>query len=228
MFRRSPISGANVRQAEEVRAEQNTGASKDKGKGRLETLVPRCRRCESQDLACEILVGGKSTSCEECKGIKGRCERPGEEKALKQKRKVAEEQDRPRKKQRSEDVLELGLVQPRGMPDWTKLFGGIMDAIKSLEATVKVQNQCLHHQNIILEDLIHLKAEEIYREELPEGSERIPDVETEEVMGLADEWREAVKAGINMELGGSGSSPEEDEKEEEGEESELGAEGSEA
>ena len=144
------------------------------------------------------------------------------------KRKVAEEQDWPRKKQRSEDVLELGSVQPQGMPDWMKLFGGIVDAIKSLEATVKVQNQRLHHQNLILEDLIHLKMEEIYREDLPEGSEGIPDVETEEVMGLADEWREAVKAGINVELGSSGSSPEEDKKEEEGEESESGAEGSEA
>ena len=174
------------------------------------------------------MVGGKSTSCEECKAVKGRCERPGEERVLKWKRKVAEEQDQPRKKQRLEDVSELGSVQPRGMPDWTKLFGGIMDAIKSLEATVKVQNQRLHHQNIILEDLIHLKAEEIYGEELPEGSEGIPDVETEEVMCLADERREVVKARINVELGSSGSSPEEGEKEEEGEESESGAEGSEA
>ena len=228
MFQRSPISGANVQQAEEVWAEQNARASKDKGKGRLETLVPRCRRCESRDLVCEILVGGKLTSCEECKGVKGRCERPGEEKAPKWKRKVVEEQDRPWKKQRLEDVLELGSVQPWGMPDWTKLFGGIVDTIKSLEATVKVQNQCLHHQNLILEDLIHLKAEEIYGEDLPEGLEGIPDVETEEVMGLADERREVVKVGMNVELGSSGSSPEEDEKEEEGEESESGAEGSEA
>ena len=127
-----------------------------------------------------------------------------------------EKQDQPQKKQRSEDVSELGLVQPQGMPDWAKLFRGIMDAIKSLEATVKVQNQCLHHQNLILEDLIHLKVEGVL------------DVETEEVMGLADEWREVVKAGINVELGSSRSSPEEDEKEEEGEESESGAEGSEA
>ena len=58
--------------------------------------------------------------------MKGRCERPGEEKALKQKQKVAEEQDRPWKKQRSEDVLELGSVQPWGMPDWMKLFEGII------------------------------------------------------------------------------------------------------
>ena len=173
-------------------------------------------------------MGGKSTSCEECKGVKGCYERPGEEKALKRKWKIVEEQDRPWKKQRLEDVSELGSVQPRGMLDWTKLFGGIVDAIKSLEATVKVQNQHLHHQNLILEDLIHLKAEEIYGEDLLEGSEGVPDVETEEVMGLVDEWREAVKAGINVELGSSGSSPKEDKKEEEGEESEVGAEGSEA
>ena len=89
-------------------------------------------------MVCEILVGGKSTSCEECKGVKGHCERLGEEKAPKWKRKVVEKQNQPRKKQRSEDVSELGLVQPWGMPDWMKLFGGIMDAIKSLEATVKV------------------------------------------------------------------------------------------
>ena len=69
--------------------------------------------------------------------------------------------------------------------------------------------------------------EEIYGEDLPEGSEGILDVEMEEVMGLADKWREAVKARINVELGSSRSSPEEDKKEEEGEESELGAEGSE-
>ena len=173
-------------------------------------------------------MGGKLTSCEECKAMKGHCERPGEERVPKQKRKVAEEQDRLWKQQRSKDVSELGLVQLQGMLDWTKLFGGIVDAIKSLEATVKVQNQRLHHQNLILKDLIHLKAEEIYGEDLPEGSEGIPDVETEEVMGLVDERREVVKAGINVELGSSGSSPEEDEKEEEGEESELGAEGSEA
>ena len=208
--------------------EQGARSSKDKGKGKLKTLDPQCQRCEAWDLVCEMLVGGKSTSCEECKAVKGRCERPGEERVPKRKWKVAEEQDRLRKKQRLEDVSELGLVQPRGMPDWMKLFGGIVDAIKSLEVTVKVQNQCLYHQNLILEDLIHLKAEEIYREDLPEGLEGIPDVETEEVMGLADERREAVKAGINMELGSSGSSPEEDEKEEEGEESESGAEGSEA
>ena len=124
--------------------------------------------------------------------------------------------------------MELGSVQLRGMPDWTKLFGGIVDAIKSLEAMVKVQNQRLHHQNIILKDLIHLKVEEIYGEDLLEGSEGIPDVEMEEVMGLADKRREAVKARINVELGSSGSSLEEDKKEEEGEESESGAEGSEA
>ena len=175
-----------------------------------------------------MLVGGKSTSCEECKAVKGCCERPGEERVRKRKRKVAEEQDWPWKKQRSEDVSELGSVQPWGMPDWTKLFGGIVDAIKSLEAMVKVQNQCLHHQNLILEDLIHLKVEEIYGEDLPEGLEGIPDVETEEVMSLVDERREVVKAGINMELGSSRSSLEEDKKEEEGEESESGAEGSEA
>ena len=162
--------------------EQGTRASKDKGKGRLETLVPWCRRCESWGLVCEILVGGKLTSCKECKGMKGHCERPGEEKAPKWKQKVAEEQDWPQKKQRSEDVSELGSVQLWEMLDWMKLFRGIVDAIKSLEAMVKVQNQCLHHQNLILEDLIHLKAEEIYGEDLPEGSEGVPDVETEEVM----------------------------------------------
>ena len=140
---------------------QDAGASKDKGKGRLKTLDPQCQRCESLDLVCEILVGGKLTSCEECKGVKGCCERPGEEKAWKWKWKVVEEQDQLWKKQRSEDVSELGLVQPWGMPDWAKLFGGIVDAIKSLEATVKVQNQHLYHQNLILEDLIHLKVEEI-------------------------------------------------------------------
>ena len=42
---------------------------------------------------CEILVGGKLTSCKECKVVKGHCKRLGEEKALKQKWKVAEEQD---------------------------------------------------------------------------------------------------------------------------------------
>ena len=179
-------------------------------------------------MVCEMLVGGKSTFCEECKGVKGCCERLGEEKALKQKWKVAEEQDQLQKKQRLEDVLELDLVQPWGMPDWTKLFGGIVDAIKLLEVTVKVQNQRLHHQNLILEDLIHLKVEEIYGEDLLEGLEGVLDVKMEEVMGLVDEWREAVKAGINVELGSSGSSPKEDKKEEEGEESEVGAEGSEA
>ena len=122
----------------------------------------------------------------------------------------------------------VGLSPAAGMQDWTKLFGGIMDAIKSLEVTVKVQNQHLHHQNLILEDLIHLKVEEIYEEDLPESLEGVLDVETEEVMGWADEQREAVKARINVELGSSGSSPEEDEKEEEGEESKLDAEGSEA
>ena len=147
---------------------------------------------------------------------------------LKQKWKVAEEQDQLQKKQRLEDVLELGLVQPWGMPDWVKLFEGIVDAIKSLEAMVKVQNQHLHHQNLILENLIHLKAKEIYGEDLLEGLKGILDVETEEVMGLVDEQREAVKAGINVELGSSRSSLEEDEKEEEGEESDLNAEDSEA
>ena len=156
--------------------------------------------------------------------MKGCCERLGEEKALKRKRKVAEEQDWLQKKQRSEDVSELGSVQPRGMLDWTKLFGGIVDTIKSLEEMVKVQNQRLHHQNLILEDLIHLKAEEIYGEDLLEGLEGVLDVETEEVMGLVDEWREVVKARTNVELGSSRSSLEEDEKEEEGEESELDAE----
>ena len=160
--------------------------------------------------------------------MKGCCERPGEEKAPKWKQKVAEEQDRLWKKQRSEDVSELGSVQPWEMLDWMKLFRGIVDAIKLLEATVKVQNQRLHHQNLILEDLIHLKVEEIYGEDLLEGLEGILDVEMEEVMGLVDERREAVKAGINVELGSSGSSLEEDEKEEEGEESDSGAEGSEA
>ena len=85
----------------------------------------------------------------------------------------------------------VGLGPAVGMPDWTKLFGGIINAIKSLEATVKVQNQRLHHQNLILEDLIHLKAEEIYGEDLLEGLKGVLDVEPEEVMGLVDERREA-------------------------------------
>ena len=42
--------------------EQGTRTSKDKGKGKLKTLDPRCWRYEAQDLVCEILVGGKSTS----------------------------------------------------------------------------------------------------------------------------------------------------------------------
>ena len=48
-------------------------------------------------MVCEMLVGGKSTSCKECKTMKGCCERPGEEKVQKQKQKqkVAEEQDWP-------------------------------------------------------------------------------------------------------------------------------------
>ena len=119
--------------------------------------------------------------------MKGRCERLGEERVLKWKQKVVEEQDWLWKKQRLEDVSELGSVQLQGMLDWTKLFRGIVDAIKSLEAMVKVQNQHLHHQNLILKDLIHLKAEEIYGEDLPEGLEGIPDVEMEEVMGFVDE-----------------------------------------
>ena len=52
-------------------------------------------------------------------------------------------------------------------------------------------------------------------------------MEMEEVVGLADEWKEVVKAGKNVELDSSRSSLEEDEKKEEGEESELDAEGSE-
>ena len=120
-------------------------------------------------------------------------------------------------------MSELGLVQLQEMPDWTKLFGEIVDTIKSLDMTVKVQNQCLHHQNLILEDLIHLKMEEIYGEDLPEDSEGVPDVEMEEEMGLADKWREVVKTGINVELDSSRSSLEEDEKEK-GEESKSGAE----
>ena len=124
-------------------------------------------------------------------------------------------------------MSELGLVQPQGMQDWVKLFEGIVDAIKSLEAMVKVQNQCLHQQNLLLDDLIQLKAEKVYGEELLEGSERILDVETEEVVGLADEQKEAVKARINVKLGSSGSSPEEDKKEEEGKKSKSDAGGSE-
>ena len=50
-----------------------------------------------------------------------------------------------------------------------------MDTIKSLE---------LYQQNLLLGDLIQLKVEE---EDLLEGSEGIPDVEMEEVVGLADE-----------------------------------------
>ena len=88
-------------------------------------------------------------------------------------------------------------------------------------------NQHLHHQNLLLDNLIQLKVEEVYNEDFPKGLEGIPDVEMEEVVGLVDEWREVVKAGINMELDSSGSSPEKDEKEEEGEKSELDAEGSE-
>ena len=158
--------------------------------------------------------------------MKGHYKRPGEEKVPKQKQNVVEEQDQPPKKQRLEDVLEFGSVQLQGTPDWTKLFRGIVDTIKSLEVTVKVQNQHLHHQNMILEDLIHLKAEKIYGKDLLKGSKGVPDVEIEEVMDLADGWREAVKARINMELGSSRSSLEEDKKEK-GEESKLGAEGSE-
>ena len=68
--------------------------------------------------------------------------------------------------------------------------------------------------------------EEVYEENLLEGLEEILDVKMEEVVGLADEWREAVKAEINMELKSSGSSPEENKKEER-KESESDAEGSE-
>ena len=70
--------------------------------------------------------------------MQGCCERPVEEKAPKQEQKVMEEQDQPRKKQRLEDVLELGSVQLQGMLEWAKMFGGIVDIIKLLEAVVRV------------------------------------------------------------------------------------------
>ena len=59
--------------------EQGAGSSKDKGKGKLKTLDPRCWRCKAWDLVCEMLVGGKLTSCKECKAVKGHCKRLGEE-----------------------------------------------------------------------------------------------------------------------------------------------------
>ena len=123
--------------------------------------------------------------------------------------------------------VRIGLGPATGNARLVKLFEGIVDAIKSLEAMVKVQNQCLHQQNLLLDDLIQLKAEKVYGEELLEGSERILDVETEEVVGLADEQKEAVKARINVKLGSSGSSPEEDKNEEEGKKSKSDAGGSE-
>ena len=73
----------------------------------------------------------------------------------------------------------VGLGPATGNARLEKLFGGIVDTIKSLEVIVKVQNQCLHHQNLILEDLIHLKVEKIYEEDLPESLEGVLDVETE-------------------------------------------------
>ena len=155
-------------------------------------------------------------SCEECKIMKGHCKKLGKEKVPKQKWKVMEKQDQPWKKQRLEDVSELGLVQPQGMSDWAKLFKGIMDAIKSLKVMVKVQNQHLYQQNLLLNNLSQLKAEEVYGEEFSEDLKGIPDVEMEEVVGLVDEWMEVVKAGKNVKLGSSGESLEKDEKGKEG------------
>ena len=109
-----------------------------------------------------------TTSCEECKVMKRYCERLGEEKLLKQKWKVTGEQDQLRKKQRLEDMSELGSVQPWGMLDWAKLFRGIVDAIKSLEVMVKVQNQCYNlprktpvHQSFSLNHPLSLRPNSI-------------------------------------------------------------------
>lgn len=145
--------------------------------------------------------------------MQGCCERPVEEKAPKQEQKVMEEQDQPRKKQRLEDVLELGSVQLQGMLDWAKMFGGIVDIIKLLEAVVRVQNQCLYQQNLLLNNLVQLKVKKVYGEEFPEGLKGILDVDMEEVVDLVDEQMEAVKARKNVKLDSSRDSSEGDEKE---------------
>ena len=108
-----------------------------------------CQQCQDHGLECK-LGPGKSTSCEECREAKAKCERPGEEK-LEQKRKwarVEEVEAGPSGSKRTKRTSEEGSNR-------------MAELVEVLRAGLRGITDALGKQGRLLQELVELEADKV-------------------------------------------------------------------
>ena len=134
--------------------------------------MPDCNRCAERGLKCE-LGSGKLTLCTECREAKAKCERPGEEKP-----------ERKRKRAQAEKP-EVG---PSGSKRLKKMSKERSDRFTELAevlgAGLKAITDALSKQGRLLQELVELEGDKVELMQLDrwasEDEEDEGDEETEE------------------------------------------------
>ena len=130
---------------------------------------PDCQWCQDHGLECK-LGPGKSTSCEECREAKVKCEHPGDEK-LEQKRKRA----------RVEEVEAGPSGSKRPKKTLEERSNGFAELAEVLGAGLKAISDALSKQGRLLQELVELEAEKVELMQLDRwASEDEEDEEEEE------------------------------------------------
>lgn len=156
--------------------EQNRSSTKDKIRPGQELL--KCMRCTDRGLECE-LGPGKSTSCVGCIEAKSKCERPGEEKTERRRKRRVKELEEPlqgkKKKARAEAKgSEQGEGSSGSAEAEFQIPGELHDLMQGLLRRLDTQNE-------LLEQLVDLKKVEVHG--------RVSESED----GM-DDWEEGVEA----------------------------------
>ena len=120
-------------------------------------------------LDCVAGVGGKATVCVACQDTKAKCEQPGEEsreKKVSRRKRAAEESPKGRKVKKARTELEAGPSRGaalEGLQASSKVIETLGDRMRGL----LWQLDC---QNALLAQLVQLKADEVWRAEMLDGS----------------------------------------------------------
>ena len=131
-----------------------------------------CNRCAEHRLECE-LGPGKSTSCTECREVKAKCERPGEEKP-----------ERKCKQAQAEEPEAGPSSSKRPKKTSEERSDGFAELVEVLGAGLKAITEALSKQGRLLQELVELEADKVEVMQLDwwlsEDEEDEEDDETEE------------------------------------------------
>ena len=110
---------------------------------------PECSRCAEHGLKCE-LGPGKSTSCTECCKVKAKCERPGEDKP-----------ERKRKRGQAEEPEVGPSSSKRPKKTSEERSDGFVELAEVLGAGLKAITDALSKQGRLLQELVELEVDKV-------------------------------------------------------------------